>query len=987
MANRSKLLSFSYKFLLFSISIFLPQFHLFGQIENKGIPFIRNYTQKDYNAAPQNWSVIQDSRGVMFFGNNYGFLEFDGNNWRLLGISNKTIVRTLAVDKKGKIFVGGQGDFGYLKPDAQGEMSYVSLKPKVHPDYQNFDDVWRLYITDEGVAFCTNAGIYYYKDGKIKVYKPDSGFFNFSFYLNQRFFVTVKEKGIYELKNEKLYLIPNSETLKKASISSILPFGDLEALIVTEEDGIYRYDGYTDFRPWKVNAPEYFKDNKILTACATSDGFALGSSHKGLLMIDKVGNVVQHLDRQKGLQGSTILSLYPDFSGNLWAGLSNGIDYIEINSPFTFINAETGLPGSGYSSFIDNGNLYLGTNDGLYYADWSGKSPHLDSNPFKLVENSLGQVYNIQKINNNLLLSHHLGAFHIKDGGANSISDFLGAWKFLPLRSNPGYVLCGSYYGLSLYKMTNGKIQFITKIDGFSESSRVMEEDDEGNIWVAHGYKGIYRVKLTSDLTKVSKVDFYGKEHGFPSNLFISVFKIGNKLVFTGESGYYKYNKEKNRFEDFEEFNELFPNDRQIRKLIQDNAGNIWFSKGDDIGVFKRKSNGVYDFEKSIYYKLKGKLVGGFEHIAYYDPSNVIIGTAEGFLHFNPSYPHNKNSENTYHTLIRKVEISGEAEDSLLSGGAYLSKDQPSISQPEESIPVLPYESNSLRFTYSAISYEDIEKVQYQYILEGFDRKWSSWTSLRNKEYTKLREGNYVFRVKSRNIYNRESVEASFSFTINPPWYRSYYAYVFYFILGMIVLYLLKKVMERRINNAKLRLKEEQEKAFKLKESQHLEEVLKAEKEIIKLNNEKLENELIHKNRELTSSAMHVMHSRETILKIREQLESALTNVKDKESNFYLKKVIKSIEADVKFDNKWEQFELHFNQIHQDFLKRIKEDFPELTHRDIKLCAYLRMNLSSKEIAPLLNISTRGIEASRYRIRRKMNLDPEVNLTEFILKY
>lgn len=952
-------MSIPYKYILLPVFILLS-FQLPGQVSNKGIPFIKNYTQKEYNAGPQNWSIIQDSRGVMFFGNNYGFLEFDGNKWRLLGIANKTIVRSLAVDKNGIIYIGGQGDFGFLQPDAKGQMSYISLKGKIKKEHQNFDDVWKIHITDEGIAFCSNNGIYYLKEGEMEVYKPESGIFNFAFYVNQRFLVTVKGKGIYELKNNKLYLIPNSNKLSQYSIASILPFGGIEALIITEENGIFTYDGYTDFEPWKTGASEFFKNGKISTACVLSDGFALGSTHNGALIIDKKGNPVQLLNRHKGLQNSNVLSLFQDSSGNLWIGLNNGIDYVEINSPFSLFNAQTGIPGSGYTSLIENGKLYLGTNDGLYYKDLSALENPFTSHPFHLIENSLGHVYNLQKVNNKILLSSHLGPFEIKGNKAYRISEHVGVWKFMPLMNHKDYILCGTYTGLLLYKNINDRLVFVKKFDGFFESSRVMEEDDEGNIWVAHGYKGLYKISLSENLDSISKIQFYDQRHGFPSNLFIHVFKLDNKLIFTGETGYYKYNKQKDRFEEYE---------------------------SNETAILKRKRNGVIDIEKNVFNKIRGKMVGGFEHIAYYDPYNVIIGTTEGFVHYNPSFFINKNMENIYHTLIRKVEITGSEKDSLITGGAYLHNTLPSITQPEDKILILPFKNNSIRFTYSAIAYEDIEKIQYQYFLEGFDNKWSGWTSLTHKEYTQLKEGDYIFHVKAKDIYNNESAEASYKFSINPPWFRSLYAYIGYAIVLVILLYFLKKEMEKRFNKAKQKLKEEQEKAFRLKESRHIEEVLKAEKEIIRLNNEKLEAELIHKNTELTSSAMHVMHSRETILKIREQLETALDNVKDSDANFYLRKVIRSIEADVKFDNKWEQFELHFNQIHQDFLIRLRDDFPELTHKDIKLCAYLRMNLSSKEMAPLLNISIRGIEASRYRIRRKMNLDPEVNLTEYILKY
>jgi DNA-binding CsgD family transcriptional regulator len=244
------------------------------------------------------------------------------------------------------------------------------------------------------------------------------------------------------------------------------------------------------------------------------------------------------------------------------------------------------------------------------------------------------------------------------------------------------------------------------------------------------------------------------------------------------------------------------------------------------------------------------------------------------------------------------------------------------------------------------------------------------------KEYTNLHEGDYVFKVKAKNIYNRESLEAVYKFSVLPPWYRTYWSYAIYLTIVGVVLYMVRKIT-----------KVEQQKAMRLKEAEHKEEVLKAEKEIIKLNNEKLEDELSHKSKELTSSAMHIVHAVETNQKIRTQLLDAMASVQDKDAHYHFRKILKAIESEISLENNWEQFELHFNQIHQDFLVRLRKEFPLLTHGDIKLCAYLRLNLSSKEIAPLLNLSIRGIEASRYRIRKKMNLSAEVNLTEFILRY
>ncbi len=958
-----------------------------AQVKNEGIPYITNYTQKEYKASPQNWAVVQDHRGVMYFGNNFGVLEFDGNHWRMISLANRTIVRSLAVNKKGRVYVGGQDDFGYLQPDASGLMTYKSLKEKIAEKHRNFDDVWKIYTSDEDVYFCTVLAVYRLRNNEITVYEAPASPSGFPFVIQNKLLVPVPGKGIYELKNNHYVLIPGSEVFADKVVVAMLPHTGIKSLIMTEEDGIYVYDGYSSFQPTQWAVEDFLARNKITTAISLGEEYALGTSHNGLLIIDKEGRPRQHLNREKGLQNSTVRSMYQDQGGNLWLALNNGIDYVEINSAFTLFNAKNGLPGTGYTSLMDGETLYLGTNDGLYYKTWSNAENPLNPSPFKQVENSQGQVYNLQKINGQLLLSHHTGPYTIQNNKALKLSDHRGAWLFLPLATRPGYVLCGTYTGLLLYKFVDGQLVFQNRISGFDESSRIVEEDNEGNIWVAHGYKGVYKLKLSENLAEVKKLDFYDQRAGFPSNLFINVFKVDGKLVFAGERGVYKYDKASNRFVKHEELDKFFAAGMHVRKLIEDNEGNVWFSAGEEMGVLKKRSNGSYEAEKVLFNKLEGKLIGGFEHIMHYNQQNVLIGIDEGFVHYHPSYLQAKNFNKTFHALLRRVETTAQAQDSLLSGGTFAQNGAAVLEQSEGEVPELPYELNSLKFTFGAISYDDIDKVQYQYLLEGFDTKWSPWSVSLQKEYTNLPEGSYTFRVRAKNVYGNESEEATYSFVILPPWYRSVWAYIGYLVLGVLLLLLLKHFMDRNLNATKARLQEEKEKELRLKEAQHMEEVLQAEKEIIRLNNEKLENELLHKNKELTSSAVHVMQNMQAVHKVRDQLQETLEQISDKDTQKQVKKLLKSVDEEIKFENNWEQFELHFDQVHQDFLKRLREDYPELTPRDLKLCAYLRLNLTSKEIASLLKLSLRGIETSRYRIRKKMNLDQEENLTEFMLNY
>ncbi|MBC5775179.1 hypothetical protein H8S95_13960 [Pontibacter sp. KCTC 32443] len=954
---------------------------LSAQANGEGIPYIRNFTLKEYQASPQNWAVVQDHRGIMYFGNNHGVLEFDGNHWRQIGIPNRSNVHSLAISRSGSVYVGGQNDFGYLKPDAKGLMAFFSLKHLVEEKHRNFADVWNIYTNDEDVYFCTVTGVYHYRNGKIKVYKAQEEPSGFPFFVQGKLLIPVPGKGIYELQHEKLVLMPGSEKVAAYSIASILPYPGGKALVVTEENGIFIYDEYTGFYAsnWPVN--NFLIRNKVNTATALSEGYAIGTTLNGLLIIDKEGNPRQHINREKGLQNSTVRSIYEDQKNNLWLALNNGIDYVETNSPFTLYDTRLGLPGTAYTSLIFDNKLYLGTSDGLFYRTLAEQENPLTASALQQVQGTEGQVYKLQKVGGKLLLSHHNGPFEIIDNKAVRLSDHRGAWMFMQLKAHPGYVICGTYHGLLLYKMINGKLEFQRKLKGFSESSRIMEEDSEGNIWVAHGYKGLFKLKLSDQLQQVEKVNFYAKKHGFPADIGINVFKINGRLVFTGLHGVYTYNKSKDRFELYDELNKLFDKNIQVRSLAEDKEGKIWFSAGNEMGFIRKYSNGRSEVVKNVFKRLDGKLVGGFEHIAYYNNQHVLIGIDEGFVHYRPTFLQKNNLNEGFNTLLRRVEAGVQATDSLLYGGAAVPED------PKAEAVTLPYALNSLKFTFGAILYDGIENVQYQYYLEGFDKSWSPWVTALQKEYTNLREGTYIFRVKARNVYNQESAEATYTFTVLPPWYRSWWAFGLYILLGIAALLLLKKVVQKHIRNTEAKLQQEQEKALKLKEAQHMEEVLKAEKEIIRLNNEKLERELNHKTKELTSSALHVMQNMEAVYKVKDQLEQVIEKVSEKDTRLQLKKILRSVDEEIKIENNWEQFELHFNQVHQDFLKRLSHDYPDLTHKDLKMCAYLRLNLSSKEIASLLKLSLRGVETSRYRIRKKMNLDQDASLTECILKY
>jgi DNA-binding CsgD family transcriptional regulator len=296
----------------------------------------------------------------------------------------------------------------------------------------------------------------------------------------------------------------------------------------------------------------------------------------------------------------------------------------------------------------------------------------------------------------------------------------------------------------------------------------------------------------------------------------------------------------------------------------------------------------------------------------------------------------------------------------------------------------LSYRESVISFRFAALNYISPDKNSYAYMMEGFENDWNYVGTKREVTYTNLDPGTYTFRVKASNndgVWNNEGI--SVKMIITPPWWETVWfeSFLVVFIVSAVVL-----IYKVRTYNIRKTMRLEKERELKVKEAEIREERLLHEKHVVELSKSKLESEVHFKNSELASSVMNVVKQNETLLKIREDISQTLKSDTAENQQKNLKRIIKLIDLEVKPDQNWNQFEQLFNQIHENFLQRLKERYPELTNRDLKLCAYLRMNLNSKEIAPLLSLSVRGVEDLRYRVRKKMDLDTEVNLSEFILK-
>ncbi|MBV6641379.1 MAG: two component regulator three y domain-containing protein [Cyclobacteriaceae bacterium] len=952
------------------ITLIMVAIPLFAQQASRSfskIPVSTTFHTEDYNGGIQNWDITQDQRGFIYVANNFGLLEYDGRIWKNYTVDNNTRVRSVYVDEQNRVFIGGQNQFGYFQSDSHGNMTFTSLYDQLGGKASDLDDIWKIVRFKDMILFSSFKGLVIYDGQTVEKIDPEFGI-GLVFNLADQLFVHSPEKGLLTWDGQNFNMIPGSEILRSDLISGIVP-NNTGILIFQKNGNVFQYQSKV-FSKWEIDYADFLKNAIVnMVTQLSNNNIAIATQNSGLIIISPEGKLIQHLTKDKGLNDRTVLTIYEDQFRNLWVGQNNGITMVELASPFSLINEQTGLPGTGYAAAYFQHKIYLGTSNGLYYQE-ENRNPLMMADRYQLVEGTNGQVYNIQQIGNDLLLAHHKGAYRVTGNKTQPIFTETGTWKYSRPDATSKLIL-GTYEG---FRLIDSPVERnIWKIGDFAESSRVFEFINDTTLFMTHGYKGVYKLTLNSSYSDILSQQFYGAEKGFPSNILINVFRLGDQLVFPAETGIFTYDADSDKFLHHELLESYLGSDDHVRELAYDMRGNIYYYSVNGLGYLERINFGKYEKHEKPFNRIRKYLSDDFENITIIDHENVLFGAKEGFIHYNPSVQYQQDQ--TFKTYIREI-VSVTDTVKTLYGGAYpFLPDGPNI----------PANFSSLKFSFSSPYFNGQEDLLYQYQLENFDQGWSEWSRVAEKEYTNLYEGDYVFNVRAKNAFNQISEPAIFQFTVFPPWYRSRVAYFIYFasiaFTFGVVLYTQNKRHKRQQKAMTIKQKREL-----LKKDNELEEVSKKSKEeITRLRNEKLRAEIDHKNRELATNTMHLINKNEFMLSLKESIQAVAKNGQDHKDS--LKKIIKDIDRNLSEDDGWEQFTRHFDQVHGDFLTNIKNKHPKLTPQEIKLCAYLRMNMTSKEIANLLNISVRGVEISRYRLRKKLELDHDTNLVSYMLHF
>jgi serine phosphatase RsbU (regulator of sigma subunit) len=779
-----------------------------------GRPFIRNYDPKDYGAAFNYWAITQDQRGVMYFGNWNGILEYDGVSWRLISTPNKSGVRSLAIDANDRIYVGAVGDLGYLAPDSVGDMQFVSLLDHVPPGNREFNEVWYSYATSQGVYFRTDKILLRWANQRMQTWKPATSFSGM-FVVRDHVYIQQWGVGLLELAGDSLRLAPSGVKFADERIYLMLPYAGQKILTGTREQGLFLYDG-TSFQTFQTDpaTTAFLRENQLSHgAILPDDNFALATSRGGVAIIGRHGHLLRILDKAAGLQDHDVNFVFADRQGAIWLAQGRRIARVETASPLSFYGEPAGIKDFVASILRHRGTLYVATGLGVFYLSSrpSKTNLRLASLPeqppeFRPVAGITAQCWSLVSVGKTLLAATNDGVYQIVGDQAVFVKESAGDSFFSMFlrrsKQDSNRVYVGLRDGLASLRYDPAASKWIDegRIRGIHEPIWSIVESEDGKLWLGTEAQGVLRVHFPDGISNKTrwnenpKIERFDFRHGLPKG-WVGVNAVGARTIFTSDKGLFRFDLETNKFFPDSTYGDIFADgSRDVEVVIEDNQGNVWLGSEEaaEINRALRQPDGSYLPEKGGPFQLAKAAI--WTVYPEKDSANngagsvVWFGGPDGLVRYDANIPKREGLD--FPALIRRVTITREAgRDSILfagTGATYPTDEQSEVLRPTlfAPRPTLSYAHNALRFECAAPSFDEESANQFQYFLEGFDRGWSAWSKSTEKDYTNLSEGEYRFRVRAKNVYQHESREAVYAFKILPPWYRTWWAYVFYALIA-----------------------------------------------------------------------------------------------------------------------------------------------------------------------------------------------------------
>ncbi len=910
------------------ILFFLLPFFAFAQ---NILPPVYNYKLSEYGGGSKNWGLAVNNDGELFVANNKGLLHYNGEEWILNKLPDNTIIRSVATVGD-SIYTGSYEELGYWKKDKIGKLHYNSLTHLINEYSFTSEELWEILPLDDAILFRSFASIYIFRNGKIKVVHPPQIISDFIRY-NKRIIVAAGDMGLFELADDELIPLEGQEQLSDKNVTDMILLDD-GLLVGTKLNGCYFFNGKT-IEPWTAKINDDLKAHQLNKMLDLGNGkIAFGTIKNGMYLFDTASENAQVFNRASGLQNNTVLSML-QYQDQLWLGLDNGLARVKLNNPIAYYTDFSGVLGTVYDLAQFNEKLYLGSNTGVFC---------FEDDKLNFIDGSQGHVWDLEEFEGDLLVGHNTGTYKIEDGTFNLVSSLSGGYQIKKIPEQSAAYIQGTYIGLALFEKNTNGAWSVSRIDGIDFPVKQICFETPKILWAIHPYKGYFRVHFGDTYHKVQRIQqFNGSK--VPSKYNVRIYNIKNQIAFYSEGEWFKYDPITDRIISFDEFNRYTGNE-----LLFYDDNHFWFVNGvgkKELIYTDLKMDSLLVTDTPI----RERLIPDSQRIVKTSDSTVLVSLSDGFARINTSDLLRQSEELDLPAPQLNVLKDEKNTHSLLAG----------------EVLQIPYK-HSRDITISVASPKLINS-RYHYELQG-PKEYSEFAESGFITFQNLPHGDYSFEISTVGLGNKVSQPKTIRFEISPPWYLSKASIFLYVALAVGTVLLVRRYNRIKLKRRQLELEEQMEK--------------EQQERLAKLEKEKLGREIKLKQNELANTTLNIAKKNEIIL----ELKNLLLMNKDKFSNSQrYRSFMRKLNSSIKDTEDWKRFEMNFKELHEDFFERLLKSYPSLTPKDLKLCAYLKMNLSTKEIAPLMAISIRGVEIHRYRLRKKLSLDGSENLSNFLITF
>jgi len=903
-------------------------------------PYFQNYVLSEYNAGNQNWDVSKSENGKVYVANNNGLLEYDGLKWNFKELPNKTIIRSVLAYKD-RVYTGSYEEFGFWKRNIKGELIYNSLSDSIKSTISQDEEIWQIIPFKDIVVFRSFFNVYlYFLSGEIRKMNPGSIVLSCNVIDNELYVSTLK-KGIFKLIDNQLVQTVSNDILGDVQIISVNKYNN-KLLITTSLQGCLLYEN-NKITPLNFEVNSLIKQHQLNHFSILKNGnMVFGTIKDGVFLTKNNGDIIFHINKENGLINNTVLGQYIDGNETLWLGLDNGLASVNLSSHNYFFNDVSGRLGAVYDVIKYKGIIYLGSNTGLFYLD--------TNNNLQFVKGSQSQVWSLKEIDGELFCCHNYGTFLVKDNQLVPICSNTGGWTIKKVPEQKDVYIEGAYSGLVRFKK-NGSNWEEKHLGKTTMPIRFLVFEDQKTAWAAHAYKGLYKVKFDDNYDEIVSLENYNKKGVF-SDFNVRVYKIKNDICFKTNNGWLKYEPLLDSIVPYDLLNKNFGKDSYI--ISEDDVNQLVLKKTNDVISFKTVLNQEKDISLTNNY-FENRLIVGNENVSKITDSTFALNLNNGFMLID-----NRFTSNT--RLIEPQIESIKIDKELIN----LEPDRVIIFKLNSSLSI-------------SISSPKSSNHFFEYSISELDQK--KWTRMEKDklELSNLKDGTYTILFRTSDDVGQTSLTKKVSIKVLPPWYKDTLGFSIYFLLVGIIIFVVYIFNKRKVYREQrlLKIKYAKEQLEIVREK-----TLENEKRIVQLKNESLKNEVKLKSKQLANTAMALVKKNETLQDIKNELA---LNKESFENQYAFKKILKKVDNSIAHKDEWKIFEHNFNQVHEDFFNSLKSKHSNLTPKDLKICAYIKMNLSNKEIAPLLNVSIRGLETHRYRLKKKLNLENDISITSYLL--